>query len=195
MVDPASPHAPGAPTSWWLFRALPFAWPCPRARRRAPCPTSGAPQSSLTCVQTRGLLFVRARARRVIPGCHWGFAGRAAGSREQQQPSGFAQHNDKPCAHFLHRRSQRHRRTFQAGPSGSARPPGLTGEVELQFGCGDRRLRNLLGTAKIIIKKKKKQVFFPTGSSMLHVPSPAVISPSVICKHQALYHPEAFRRG
>lgn len=198
----------GAPETWQTRQAPThqeppypggFSEPFPspgraRGRGEGPCPASGAPRSSLTCVQTWGLLFVRARARRVIPGCRWGFAGRAAGSWEQQQPSGFAQHNDKPCAHFLHRRSQRHRRTFQAGPSGSARPPGLTGEVELQFGCGDRRLRNLLGTAKIIIQKKKS-LFFPTGGSMLHVPSPAVISPSVICEHRALYHPEVFRRG
>lgn len=167
MAGPTSPHAPEAPISWWLFRAVPLAlvlgWPCLRVRRRGlprfwgslALPHLRADAGSAFCARS-GRLH-NARARRVIPGCRWGFAGRAAGSREQQQPSGFAQHNDKPCAHFLHRRSQRDRRTFQAGSSGSVRPPGLTGEVELQFGCGDRRLRNLLGMAK---KKKKNKSFF-----------------------------------
>lgn len=63
-----------------------------------------------------------------IPGCHWGPAGRAAGSCEEQA-SGFAQHHDNPWTHFLHPCSQQDQTTFQQTP---ARPhcsislPGLT---------------------------------------------------------------------
>lgn len=98
----------------WRRRGLLQIWDYPALLRQCLVRWPHRNAECRVCVCTSHLRNAQAQHR--IPGCHLGFAGRAAGSCEEQS-SGFAQQHDNPWTHFLHPCSQRDRTTFQQTPA------------------------------------------------------------------------------